>query len=321
MSEIKSSETGGLAGVLDGAKIAEEIKLEVAGGVREFVARYDTNPCLAVVRVGDDAASQVYVRGKVRTSEQLGFRSEHHHLSADTTTDELLAVVDNLNARDDVDGILVQLPLPQQIDEMRIIESVNPAKDVDGFHPLNVGRLVTGQTTLAPCTPAGIIELLKRYNIKIKGARACVVGRSNIVGRPLAQMLLQLDATITICHSRTEDLASVAREADILIAAVGRAGIISGEYVKRGATVVDVGMNNLMDENSVDRYFEGEEAKRRRQAIATRGYTLIGDVNPLEVRRQAKWLTPVPGGVGPLTIAMLMHNTLTAANLRRYISR
>ncbi len=303
--------------MLSGVPTAEEIKSEVAHGVREFQNRYAVAPCLAVVRVGDDPASLIYVRGKIATSERLGFRSEHHPLTAATTTVQLLEIINRLNERDDVDGILVQLPLPAQIDEKLIIESINPAKDIDGFHPLNVGRLVTGQTDIAPCTPAGIIELLKRSNIELRGANACVVGRSNIVGRPMAQLLLQADATVTVCHSRTRDLASVTRQADILIVAIGRAALIRGEHIKPGAIVIDVGMNNLTDENMIRDCFDESEVEARLASFRKRGYTLIGDVHPREAKQVAGRLTPVPGGVGPLTIAMLMHNTLLAAQHRR----
>ncbi len=303
------------AKVLDGARVAEAIKGEVAADVARLKAEYEYAPGLVAVRVGDDAASSVYVRNKVRTSESMGLRSEHHELPATTTTAELLAEVETLNARDDVDGILVQLPLPRGVDEAQVLEAIDPAKDVDGFHPLNVGRLTLGRPCLVPCTPAGIIELLVREGIEISGARACIVGRSHIVGRPLAQLLLQRDATVTIAHSRTRDLAAVTREADILIAAVGRAGLIRGGHVKPGATVIDVGMNRITDEELVGELF-GERAAPRLEVLRRRGSTLVGDVHPAEVETVAGHLTPVPGGVGPLTVAMLMQNTLTAARRR-----
>lgn len=308
------------ARTLDGARVAGEIKEEVRDGVNEFVRLYDAPPALAVVRVGDDAASLVYVRNKIRTSEELGFRSEHHALPASTTEAELLTVIGELNRRDDVDGILVQLPLPQGIDDKKIIESIDPAKDVDGFHPLNVGRLVAGQESAAPCTPAGIIELLKRSGIEMRGQSACVVGRSNIVGRPMAQLFLQHDATVTICHSRTNDLASVTRHADILVVAIGRAAFIRGEHIKAGAVVIDVGMNQLTDAKMIDELFDdAEEVARRHASFDKRGYTLVGDVHPAQAAKKAAWLTPVPGGVGLLTVAMLMRNTLHAANRRRAV--
>jgi methylenetetrahydrofolate dehydrogenase (NADP+)/methenyltetrahydrofolate cyclohydrolase len=256
------------------------------------------------------------VRNKVRTCETVGLRSEHHELPEETTTDELLAEVATLNARDDVDGILVQLPLPRGVDEARVIEALDPEKDVDGFHPVNIGRLTLGRPAFAPCTPAGIIELLTREGIDISGREACIVGRSHIVGRPLAQLLLQHDATVTICHSRTSDLASLTRRADILVAAVGRVGLIRAEHVKPGATVIDVGMNKLTDIETAKEFF-GEQSAARIEVIGKRGFTLVGDVNPAQVAEVAGSLTPVPGGVGPLTVAMLMKNTLTAARRRR----
>jgi methylenetetrahydrofolate dehydrogenase (NADP+)/methenyltetrahydrofolate cyclohydrolase len=221
-----------------------------------------------------------------------------------------------LNRRAEIDGILVQLPLPPGIDERLVLETIDPAKDVDGFHPVNVGRLALGQTTLAPCTPAGVMELLRRYEIPARGANACVVGRSHIVGRPMAQLLLQADATVTIAHSRTRDLARVTREADILVVAIGRAAFIRGEHIKPGAVVIDVGMNKITDEAAATELF-GDEAEKRRQTIAKRGYTLIGDAHPAEAASVAGHLTPVPGGVGPLTVAMLMRNTVDAAKRRR----
>ncbi len=305
------------AQLLDGTRIAGQIKREVADEVARLKSEHAVAPCLVVVRVGDDPASAVYVRHKVRACEELGIRSEHHALPAATMTAELLELIAQLNARHDVDGILVQLPLPEGVEQPRVLESISPAKDVDGFHPVNVGRVVLGQPALVPCTPAGIIELLVRYNIEMRGAHACVVGRSHIVGRPVAALLLQRDATVTICHSRTPDLAAVTRRADILIAAIGRAGLIGAEHVKPGATVVDVGMNNLTDEAHARELFADPEP--RIETIRRRGSTLVGDVHPAQVERIAGALTPVPGGVGPLTVAMLMRNTVTAAKRRRRI--
>jgi methylenetetrahydrofolate dehydrogenase (NADP+)/methenyltetrahydrofolate cyclohydrolase len=304
-----------IAESLAGGQLADEIKHEV----REEVARLAALavvPCLAAVRVGDDPASAVYVRNKIRACAEVGIKSEHHALPDSTTGPELLQLIATLNTRADVDGILVQLPLPPQIDETPIIEAVDPAKDVDGFHPINVGRLALGRPTQVPCTPAGIIELLERYQVVISGVNACVVGRSQIVGRPIAQLLLQRDATVTICHSRTHDLASVTRQADILVVAIGRAGLIGGEHIKPGATVIDVGMNRVTDEETARNLF-GDDAERRIQIIEKRGYTLVGDVHPAAARQIAGRLTPVPGGVGLLTVAMLMRNTLRAARLRR----
>jgi methylenetetrahydrofolate dehydrogenase (NADP+)/methenyltetrahydrofolate cyclohydrolase len=304
------------AAVLDGTRIAEDIKREVAAEVVRLQREHRIVPCLAVVRVGDDPASAVYVGSKVRTSEALGLRSEHHALAAETTTEQLLNLVATLNAREDVDGILVQLPLPREADESQVLEAVDAAKDVDGFHPINVGRLTLGQTAFVPCTAAGILELLVRTGIELRGARACVVGRSNIVGRPVAQLLLQYDATVTICHSRTQDLSTVTREADILIVAVGSPGLIRQKHIKPGATVIDVGMNRVADEFMI-RFLFGEHADERLEATKRRGYTLVGDVHPAEVKAVAGRFTPVPGGVGPLTVAMLMKNTILAARRRR----
>jgi methylenetetrahydrofolate dehydrogenase (NADP+)/methenyltetrahydrofolate cyclohydrolase len=302
------------AELLDGARIAEEIKREAAAEVKRLKEEYGVVPCLAVVRVGEDPASAVYVGSKVRTSEALGLRSEHHALPETTSEQELLDLVASLNARDDVDGLLVQLPLPPHMSE----EAVDPAKDVDGFHPVNIGRLSLGQETLAPCTPVGIMELLERNAIPLRGANACVVGRSQIVGRPVAQLLLQRDATVTICHSRTRDLASVTSRADILVAAIGRAGFIRAEHIKPGAVVIDVGMNRVSDEEEARALF-GTDAERRVKIIRERGSTLIGDVHPAEADRVAGLRTPVPGGVGLLTVAALMRNTVKAAKWRRGI--
>ena len=300
---------------LDGAAVAEEIKRE-AGEEAARLKERGVVPCLAAVLVGDDPASAVYVRNKVRACEELGLKSERHLLGAGTGAVELLSLVGQLNARDDVDGILVQLPLPPGIDEGRVLEAIDPAKDVDGFHPVNVGRLSLGQDALVPCTPAGIVELLVRARVPLRGAHACVVGRSNIGGKPVAQLLLRHAATVTVCHSRTPDLAAVTSQADVLVAAVGRPGVIRGGHVKPGAAVVDVGINKVTDEAQARELFGGE-AERRVEVIRRKGYTLAGDVHPAEVSRVAGLLTPVPGGVGLLTVAMLMKNTVTAARRRR----
>jgi len=304
--------------LLDGSIVAERIKQQVKSEVELLNENIDVSPGLAAIRVGDDPASAVYVRNKIRASEEVGIRSEHHALPATTTTEELLGLINTLNSRDDVDGILAQLPMPAGIDETLIIEAIDPAKDVDGFHPINIGRLAMGQPALVPCTPAGIIELLDYYEIELKGINACVVGRSQIVGRPMAQLLLQRDATVTICHSRTRDLSAVTSAADLLVVAIGRAGMIRGDYIKPGATVIDVGMNKVTDVNEVTALF-GDAAEKRLDIVAKRGYTLVGDVNPAEAGAIAGRLTPVPGGVGLLTVAMLMKNTLKAAKLRRGI--
>ncbi len=292
------------------ARIKEEVKTEIDGGLPV---------CLAAVRVGEDPASAVYVRNKIKACEEVGIRSEHHALPESTSNTELLDLVRSLNARDDVDGILVQLPLPRAINETAIIEAIDPAKDVDGFHPVNVGRLAMGRPVFVPCTPAGIMELLDDRGVEIRGVNACVVGRSQIVGRPMAQLLLQRDATVTICHSRTRDLAAVTRTADLLIVAIGRPGFIRGEHIKPGATVIDVGMNRVTDADEVRMLF-GSEAEKRLEVVEKRGATLVGDVNPSAAAEVAGMLTPVPGGVGLLTVAMLMKNTLKAARLRRGLS-
>ena len=302
--------------MLDGRPVADQIKKEVAEEVTSLNAKHGFRPCLAAVLVGENDASAVYVQNKIRTCADVGFRSEQFNLPASTTTKQLLALLNDLNANEEIDGILVQLPLPDQIDEAAVIEAVAPQKDVDGFHPTNVGLLTMGRPRFVPCTPAGIIELLDRNGIEIAGAGACIIGRSQIVGRPLASLFLQHHATVTICHSRTRDLPAVARQADILVAAIGRTALIGREYIKPGATVIDVGVNKLSDAARAREFF-GAEAERRLEAISQRGYTLIGDVHPAEADSVAGRRTPVPGGVGLLTVAMLMRNTLQAAKWRR----
>lgn len=304
------------ARLLSGKPIAEEIKAEVAAEVAALRFR----PGLAVVRVGEDPASAVYVGSKVKTTEELGMHSEHIHLPAETSGDEILAIVNELNSRDDIDGILVQLPLPGHVNEREILEAIDPVKDVDGFHPMNVGRLSQGQDALVPCTPAGVIEILKRSGIEIAGKNAVVLGRSNIVGKPMAMLLLHENATVTICHSRTRDLARVTSQADILVAAIGRAGFVRGDHIAEGATVIDVGINNVSDASMAAELFSEDDMPKRLAAIEKRGFTLVGDVNPKEAMERAGAFTPVPGGVGLLTVAMLMQNTLKAAKLRRGIN-
>lgn len=303
------------AGTLDGAVASAQIKQDVAAQVEEMAKARGYRPCLAAVRVGDDPASAIYVRNKIKACEEVGIRSEHHALPESTSTAELLDHVNSLNARDDVDGILTQLPLPRGIDETTIIEAIDPRKDVDGFHPINAGKLAMGRPVFVPCTPAGILELLDFNAIELRSLNACVIGRSQIVGRPMAQLLLQRDATVTICHSRTRDLAAVTREADLLVVAIGRAGMVGREHIKPGAIVIDVGMNKVSEENEVRALF-GDAAEKRLEVVAKRGYTLVGDVNPAEAAEVAGMLTPVPGGVGLLTVAMLMKNTLKAAKLK-----
>ncbi|MGC2321494.1 MAG: bifunctional 5,10-methylenetetrahydrofolate dehydrogenase/5,10-methenyltetrahydrofolate cyclohydrolase [Terriglobales bacterium] len=299
--------------LLDGVKIGNDIKNEVSEEVRKL-RDIGLRPGLAAVLVGSNPASEIYVRSKVQTCEALGLYSEKITPSESSTTDELLDLVHDLNARDEIDGILVQLPLPSQVDSKKVLLAVSPEKDVDGFHPMNVGFLSTQRPGLAPCTPVGIMEMLQRSKITIQGAEAVVVGRSDIVGKPMAMLLTNSNATVTICHSKTRDLPGVCRRADILIAAMGRTGFVTRDFVKPGATVVDVGMNKITSREEFDKFFKGNE--KRELAFAKNGYTLIGDVHP-EVAEIAGALTPVPGGVGPLTIAMLMANTLKAAKLRR----
>ena len=299
--------------ILDGTRIAREIRSEVAAEAKAM-ARGGVRPGLAVVLVGHNPASEIYVRGKVKACEEVGFYSEKLTPPQSITTAELLAVIENLNQRDDVDGILVQLPLPVQVDSKKVLLAVDPAKDVDGFHPMNVGFLSTQRPGLVPCTPAGVMEILQRSNIPIAGQEAVVVGRSDIVGRPAAMLLTNANATVTICHSKTRDLAGVCRRSDVLVAAIGRAGMITREFVKPGATVIDVGMNMVTDPAEFQRFFAGNA--KREETFRKKGSTLIGDVHP-EVAEVAGALTPVPGGVGPLTIAMLMFNTVKAAKMRR----
>jgi methylenetetrahydrofolate dehydrogenase (NADP+) / methenyltetrahydrofolate cyclohydrolase len=301
------------ARILDGTKTANEIKMEVAEQVREL-ADAGLRPGLAVILVGYNAGSEIYVRNKVKSSEALGIFSETITPAESVTTQELLDIVDALNRRVEIDGILVQLPLPAQVDAKAVLLSVSPDKDVDGFHPVNVGRLSTQRPGLVPCTPAGIMELLRRNAIEVAGQNAVVVGRSDIVGKPMAMLLLNANATVTVCHSKTRDLPGVCRQADILVAAIGRAGMITRDFVKPGATVIDVGMNRIADREEFERFFH-RDAKRE-QEFAAKGSTLIGDVHP-EVAQVAGALTPVPGGVGPLTIAMLMSNTVKATKMRR----
>src|SRR5712664_475199 len=301
---------------LEGRTIAAAIKKEVAEEVRQLKVKHDVTPRLAAVLVGDNPASAVYVRNKVQACAEVGIASEQIALGAETTTDELLGIVRGLNQDDDVDGILVQLPLPKQIDDSVIIEAVDPAKDVDAFHPTSVGLLAMGRPRFVPCTPAGIIELLDRNQIEIAGANACVVGRSQVVGRPVASLLLRRHATVTVCHSKTRDLPNVTRQADILVAAIGRPAFIRGDYIQPGAVVIDVGVNKITDASEARSLF-GTEAGKRIEAIARRGYTLVGDVHPAEADLVAGKRTPVPGGVGLLTVAMLMRNTLQAAKWRR----
>ncbi len=300
--------------ILRGKKVAEAIKSELAAELQEL-AKKDLVPGLATVLVGEDPASQIYVSSKARTCESLGMHSESIQLPTETTTKELLEVVNRLNRTNEIDGILVQAPLPDQINEDLILSSVLPEKDVDGFHPQNVGNLCSGKIGLAPCTPMGIMELLKREKIPIQGAEAVVVGRSNLVGKPLALLLLHQHATVTLCHSRTRDLPAVCRRADILVAAVGRPALLTRDYFKDGVVIIDVGINRVDDLEEAARFW-GKESDRLPR-IREKGYTLVGDVDPRDPLGVAAAVTPVPGGVGPLTIAHLMKNTVIACKMRR----
>ncbi len=299
--------------ILDGAAIAATIKQEVAGEVRSL-ADQGIRPGLAAVLVGNVPASEIYVRSKVQTCAELGLYSDLITPSEDITTEAMLDLVAALNAREEIDGILIQLPLPHQVDSMTIIDAISPAKDVDGLHPVNAGRLQEGRPALAPCTPAGVIEILQRSQIPITGQHAVVVGRSDIVGKPVAILLLHQNATVTICHSKTRDLAAITRQADILVAAIGRPGFITPEMVKPGATLIDVGINRLNTREEFDRFFLGNA--KREATFAKRGSTIVGDIHPKAFELAGAY-TPVPGGVGLLTIAMLMANTVRAAKMRR----
>jgi methylenetetrahydrofolate dehydrogenase (NADP+)/methenyltetrahydrofolate cyclohydrolase len=299
--------------ILDGATIAAAIKQETAEEVKQLAAR-GLRPGLAAVRVGDVAASEIYVRNKVRACEELGIYSDLITPAASVTTEEMLKLIAQLNARDEIDGILIQLPLPKHVDAKALLDAIDPAKDVDGFHPINAGRLLANRPALAPCTPAGIIEILKRNEISIAGKHAVIVGRSDIVGKPVAALLLHQNATVTICHSKTQNLGEITRQADILVAAIGRPGFITPEMVKPGATIIDVGMNRITSRDEFERLFAGDA--RREATFARRGSTLVGDVHPKAFEISGAY-TPVPGGVGKLTIAMLMSNTVRAAKMRR----
>ena len=297
--------------ILNGNEIRDEILAEV----KQEIAKFVNPPGLTAVLAGEDPASQIYVRNKMKACETVGIRSKTLRPAADITTEQMLAVVRGLNADDSVDGILVQLPLPPQVDAQQGLLAVDPAKDVDGFHPVNMGALATGAPRLVPCTPAGLIEILKRSGIPIAGKHAVVIGRSNIVGKPAALLLLMENATVTICHSRTADLPAMCRQADILVAAIGRGAMVARDYIKPGAVVLDVGMNRLTNAADVERAFSAHPDKIAR--FREKGTALVGDVHPGDMEELSSAYTPVPGGVGPLTIAMLMKNTVRAAKLRR----
>ena len=301
------------ARTLDGAKIRDQIFAELKDEITALKAT-GIRPGLAAMLVGDHPASQLYVKSKIAACEQLGLASWMHSPLASVTTAEMLQLVDDLNADNAVDGILIQLPLPPQVDTKLILESVDPAKDVDGFHPVNLGRLVSGRPGLVACTPAGCMEILRRNNIVIEGANAVVLGRSDIVGKPMALLLMHANATVTICHSKTRDLPDTVRRADILVAAMGKAGYVAADWIRPGAAVIDVGTNRVTDPAEAERLFRN--APDRLEKFRAKGSALVGDVHPDAVN-VAGALTPVPGGVGPMTITMLMSNTVKAARLRR----
>ncbi len=299
--------------ILDGLAIAAGIRSDISQQVQQLPPRVGS-PGLAVVLVGDNPASEIYVRNKVKACQELGIRSILLRPERTLATETLRVLIDELNGRDDVDGILVQLPLPAQIDAKRIIEAISPAKDVDGFHPVNVGRLHTGQECLTPCTPTGVLEILQRSGIPLTGAEAVVIGRSDIVGKPTSAMLLRANATVTTCHIHTVDLRKHTREADILVVAVGKPGLITSDMVKPGAVLIDVGINRITSREELERFFPGDAA--RAGTFEKRGSVVMGDVDPAAYAVCGAY-TPVPGGVGALTIAMLMHNTVKAARMRR----
>jgi len=301
---------------IDGTKIAEDIKAEVAGEVKELQQR-DIRPGLAVILVGDDAASSSYVNMKARTCEKLGIRSRKLVLPGAIQTAQLKDEVRKLNEDDSTDGILIQLPLPKHVNKHAVLESVDPRKDVDGFHSSNLGSLLLGHQALVACTPFGVMTLLQRSGVNPEGRHAVVLGRSDDVGKPQAILLMHANATVTICHSKTRNLADVVRQADILVAAIGRTALVTGDMVKPGAVVIDVGTNQVSDPATVERLFGRDPA--RRQDFEKRGYVWAGDVDERSVKEVASLLTPVPGGVGPMTIATLMKNTLAAARMRRGI--
>jgi methylenetetrahydrofolate dehydrogenase (NADP+)/methenyltetrahydrofolate cyclohydrolase len=302
-----------MARVLDGKLVNQQILDELKPRIAALAERR-RKPGLAVILVGQNPASEIYVRNKVRTCGEIGMHSEELRLPETVTTLELLSRIHAFNARPEIDGILVQMPLPPQVDARQVLLAIDPAKDVDGFHPYNVGQLVANSPAPRACTPNGVMQLLKRYGIPIRGKRAVVVGRSDIVGKPMAMMLLHEHATVTICHSRTADLPAVCRSAEILVAAIGQPALLDGNYIAPGAVVIDVGMNRLQDRGQVDRIVRGDQERLAR--FDKNGSWLVGDVNPLDMAELSSAYTPVPGGVGPLTIAMLMSNTVESAELR-----
>jgi len=299
--------------ILDGNRVRDQILRDLGPRVAALAEAWRP-PGLAVVLIGNDPGSQIYVRNKVKACAELGIASESITPPSSIATEEFLALIYGLNQRPDVDGILVQLPLPPQVDTRRVLLAVSPEKDVDGFHPMNIGNLVAGRSGPRPCTPAGIMELLKQYQIPVAGKRAVVVGRSDIVGKPMALLLLHAHATVTICHSRTVDLPGVCREGEILVAAMGRPAMLTADYIRPGAVVIDVGMNRITDPTEAARIFRN--SPERLATLERKGSVLVGDVDPLAMQEKAAAYTPVPGGVGPLTIAMLMSNTVSAAEAK-----
>jgi methylenetetrahydrofolate dehydrogenase (NADP+)/methenyltetrahydrofolate cyclohydrolase len=299
------------ARILDGKLAAKQIRQEVAEGCAALKQRNGVIPGLTVVLVGEDPASQIYVRNKERAATKAGIRSQVLRLDANCDEEKLLQTIAELNADPAVHGILVQLPLPKGMDDRKVIEAIDPDKDVDGFHPESAGRMTIGLPGFVPCTPAGVIELLKRNEIEMSGKHAVVIGRSNIVGKPMALLLLRENCTVTICHSRTKNLAEICAQAEILVAAVGRLAMVTSDFIKPGAAVIDVGIHRVEEESQLRELF-GDDAKRLK-TLAEKGSTVVGDVHPLQAMQKAGWLTPVPGGVGPLTIAMLLKNTLESA--------
>jgi len=301
---------------IDGTKIAEDIKTEVAAEVKQLQQR-GIRPGLSVILVGDDAASSSYVNMKARTCEKLGINSRKIVLPGSIQTPELMDQVRKLNEDDTIDGILIQLPLPKHVNKHAVLESVDPRKDVDGFHSSNLGSLLLGHEALVACTPFGVMTLLKRSGVNPEGKHAVVLGRSDDVGKPQAVLLMHANATVTICHSKTRNLAEIVRQADIIVAAIGKTALVTGDMVKPGAVVMDVGTNRVSDRATVERLFGSDQA--RWQEFEKRGYVWAGDVDERSVKEVASMLTPVPGGVGPMTIATLMKNTLVAARMRRGI--
>lgn len=299
------------ARLIEGKKVAEGVEAELRSEIAELAARGIT-PGIAVVRVGNDPASELYVKSKARKAEELGLVGTEHHLPEDTTEDELARRIDQLNADDSVDGILLQLPVPAHLDSDHLLQRIAPEKDIDGFHPVNVGNLQLGRPALTACTPAGAIRLIESTGQSIEGRHAVVIGRSNIVGKPVAALLLQKNATVTICHSRTRDLREIVRQGDIVIAAVGRPYMITGDMIREGAIVIDVGINRVVAGDA-----PASLPATKREVIERRGSTVVGDVEFDSAAERAGWITPVPGGVGPMTIAMLMKNTVEAARSRR----